>query len=114
MSYEDLDVWKRSVRLSVTLYQETCQLKDFGFRDQLTRSGLSVPSNIAEGYERGSDAEIARFLTIAKGSAGELRTQLLIGIQAGFLAPEKATQWADETNQLGRMLGALIQRHKKK
>lgn len=59
MSYEDLEVWKRSSRLSVTLYLETKEQRDFGFRNQLTRSGLSIPSNIAEGYERDSDAEIA-------------------------------------------------------
>ncbi|GAA5511092.1 four helix bundle protein [Novipirellula caenicola] len=114
MSYEDLDVWKRSARLSVTLYQETKELRDFGFRDQLTRSGLSVPSNIAEGYERDSDKEIARFLTIAKGSAGEMRTQILIGIEAGYLDKATAKRWAEEAKQLGKMLAALIQRHKRK
>jgi len=112
MSYEDLDVWKRSARLSVTLYQQTKELRDFGFRDQLTRSGLSVPSNIAEGYERDSDKEIARFLTISKGSAGEMRTQILIGIQAGYLPKVEAQQWADEAQQIGRMLAALIKRHR--
>lgn len=85
MSFEDLDVWKRSTQRSILLYQQTKELRDLGFRDQFTRSGLSVPSNIAEGFERDSDAEIARFLTIAKGSAGELRTQILIDIEAGFL-----------------------------
>jgi len=73
---------------------------------------LSVPSNIAEGYERDSNAEIARFLTIAKGSCGELRTQILIGIEAGYLDREKAMTWADEATQLGKMLGALIKRHR--
>jgi four helix bundle protein len=112
MSYEDLDVWKRSVRLSVALYQQTKELRDFGFRDQLTRSGLSIPSNIAEGFERDGHAEIDRFLTIAKGSAGELRTQILIGIEAGFLDQTAGRQWADEAQQLGRMLAALIKRHR--
>lgn len=76
MAFTDLEVWKGHrdcLRLCIKK-----GLKDFGFRDQLTRSGLSVPSNIAEGYERDSDAEIARFLQIAKGSAGELRTQIYI------------------------------------
>jgi len=114
MPYDDLDVWKRSARLSVALYRETKELRDFGFRDQLTRSGLSVPSNIAEGYERDSDKEIARFLTIAKGSAGEMRTQILIGIEAGYIEKEVGQTWANEAQQLGRMLGALIQRHRKK
>ena len=114
MSYEDLDVWKRSANLSVALYRHTKNLSDFGFRDQLTRSGLSIPSNIAEGYERDSDKEIARFLTIAKGSAGELRTQIRIGIEAGLLDREKAMHWADEALQLGRMLASLIHRHRNK
>ena len=112
MSHEDLEVWKRSARLSATLYRETRELKDFGFRDQITRSGLSIPSNIAEGYERDSDAEIARFLTIAKGSAGELRTQILIGTKAEILDQQVALEWAEEARQLGRMLGALINRHR--
>jgi four helix bundle protein len=94
------------------LYQETRSLKDFGFRDQLTRSGLSIPSNIAEGYDRGSDAEMARFLSIAKGSAGELRTQILIGIEAGDLERDEALRWADETRQISNMLGALIKRYR--
>ena len=114
MSFEDLDVWKRSARLSATLYQQTKELRDFGFQDQLTRSGLSIPSNIAEGYERDSDAEIARFLTIAKGSAGELWTQIWIGIEAGYLNKSEALVWADEARQLGRMLGSLIKRHRQK
>lgn len=100
MSYEDLEVWKRSARLSVTLHKSTGDLRDFGFRDQRTRNGLCVPSNIAEGYERDSDKEIARFLTIAKGSAGEMRTQILIGIQAGYLPIPEANTWADEAQQL--------------
>ena len=112
MGFEDLEVWKRSKRLSVSLYIETRELRDFGFRDQLTRSGLSIPSNIAKGFERDSDAEIARFLTIAKGSAGELHTQVLIGIEAQLLEPSLAVPWADEAKQLGRMLGALIKRHR--
>lgn len=112
MGFEDLDVWRRSARLSADLYKATQELRDFGFRDQLTRSALSIASNIAEGYERDSDREIARFLTIAKGSAGELRTQLYIGIEAGYLEKQIGMSWADEATQIGRILGALIKRHR--
>ena len=52
MRFEELDVWKRSARLSAEIYKKLCSLKDYGFKDQITRSGLSVPSNIAEGFER--------------------------------------------------------------
>lgn len=85
MSYENLDVWKRSVELSARLYRETTAIRDYGFRDQITRSALSIPSNMAEGYERDTDSQIANFLRIAKGSAGELRTQILIGMKAHYL-----------------------------
>ena len=111
MAFEDLDVWKRSCRLSVALYRELEAVKNWGFRDQITRSGLSVPSNIAEGFERDSGAEIARFLTIAKGSCGELITQIDIGIEAGFIARDLGMSWVKEAKEINAILGALIKRH---
>jgi len=114
MRFLDLEVWKRSARLSATLYQETKTQTDFGFRDQLTRSGLSIPSNIAEGYERDSDREKIRFLRIAKGSAGELLTQVYIGIEAGYIDRSVGKQWAEETTAISRMLGGLIRHLKMK
>jgi len=110
MSFENLEVWKRSARLSATLYQLTKDVKDYGFRDQLTRSGLSVPSNIAEGFERDSDAEIARFLTIAKGSAGECITQIYIGIEAGYLDKTFGRECTTELKEISAMLGALLKK----
>jgi four helix bundle protein len=114
MAFEDLDVWKRSARLSAEIYKATTGIKDFGFRDQLTRSGVSVPSNIAEGLERDSNNEIARFLSNVKGSAGELRTQIYIGIEARYLSKEMAHQWIDETKQLGKILGSMIKKYRLK
>jgi four helix bundle protein len=114
MSFEDLTVWKRSARLSATLYQRTKDLRDFGFRDQLTRAGLSIPSNIAEGYERDSSREKARFLAIAKGSAGELITQIYIGIEAEYIDRELGLQWISELKEISAMLGSLIKHWKSK
>lgn len=57
MKFENLEVWKRSARLSADLYKQLANLKDYGFHDQITRSGLSIPSNIAEGHERHSNKE---------------------------------------------------------
>ena len=76
MSFEDLEVWKRSARLSADIYKAMVNLKDFGFKDQITRSGLSIPSKISEGAERESIKEFINFLSYTKGSAGELRTQI--------------------------------------
>jgi len=107
-AFEKLDVWKRSCRLAVTLYQELRDSKEWGFRDQITRSALSVPSNIAEGYERNSRKEYLQFLRIAKGSCGELRTQLYIGARTGMLDPELSEELIRESCEISKMLGGLI------
>lgn len=108
--FEELDVWKRSARLSADLYKELAELKDFGFRDQITRAGLSVPSNIAEGHERNSDKELANFLNYAKGSAGELRTQMYIGMEIGYINRDTGKECVQECEEISKMLHGLIQR----
>ena len=106
--FEDLGVWKRSSRLCVELYRELKDSREWGFRDQITRSALSVPSNIAEGYERNSRKEYVQFLRFAKGSCGEMRTQLYIGMEAGLIETSRATGLIEEATAIGRMLGAMI------
>ena len=108
MEFEDLEVWKRAARLGADLYKATRELKDWGFRDQLTRAGLSISSNIAEGYERSSHRDCARFLSIAKGSCGEVRSQLYIGRDIGYIDADKAKAWIQECKELSRMISALI------
>ncbi len=104
MKCENLDVWKRACRLSVSLYQHLNQSREFGFKDQITRSALSIGSNIAEGLEKDSLAENLRYLEIAKGSVAELITQLYIGIEAGFIEKESGMAWVKESNEILRML----------
>ncbi|MCB0639302.1 MAG: four helix bundle protein [Lewinella sp.] len=110
MRFEDLDVWKRSARLSADLYKALAGLKDYGFKDQITRAGLSIPSNIAEGNERESPKEFANFLNYAKGSAGELRTQIYIGMEIGYIDREQGAQWIQQAESISKMLYALIRR----
>ena len=110
MSFEDLDVWKRSARLSADLYRVLCDCRDFGFKDQITRSALSIASNIAEGYERHSRKDRVKFLFYAKGSCGELRTQIYIGMETQFIDPETGKRWIGETHDLSRMLRGLSAR----
>ena len=106
--FEDLDVWKRSARLSADIYKTLATLKDFGFKDQITRSGLSIPSNIAEGAERVSIKEFINFLSYAKGSAGELKTQTYIGMDIGYIDKEIGMKWIQETDEIGKMLAAWL------
>jgi four helix bundle protein len=107
MNFENLDVWKRSARLSADIYKATAELRDFGFRDQLTRSGLSVPSNIAEGMSRDSLKEKRRFLDIARSSLSEARTQIYIGIDICYIQKDLGVKWLAETRELHAMLNSL-------
>jgi len=107
LNFENLEVWKRSARLSADIYKATADLKDYGFRDQLTRSGLSVPSNIAEGMTRESDKEKRRFLDIAYSSLAEVRTQIYIGVDISYIDNRTGLSWIEETKQLSAMLTSL-------
>ena len=78
MKFEDLNVWQNAIELTTEVYTELKNCKDYGFKDQVCRASVSVPSNIAEGYERQYNKEYIQFLYIAKASIGEVRTQLII------------------------------------
>ena len=75
---EDLFVWKKAILLAKEIYPLIKNLKEYALKDQIFRSSISIASNIAEGYERQTNKELIRYLYIAKGSCGELRTQLII------------------------------------
>ena len=109
---ENLDVWKRACRLSVSTYQLLQSCNDFSFRDQIKRSALSIPSNIAEGYERDSLKTCIQYLTIAKGSCGELWTQLLIGRKAGLIGSVLCRDLEKESKAISKMLYGLIKHYK--
>ena len=106
--FEDLEVWKRAVELSTQIFLETKEIRDFGFCDQLTRSGLSIPSNIAEGMERSTAADQCKFLDYARGSCGEARTQIIVGIKVGFINQSTAETWIAETKVISAMIQGLI------
>jgi four helix bundle protein len=108
VKFEDLQVWKRATQLSANIYKGLRALKDYGFRDQITRSGLSIPSNIAEGFERTTQQECLAFLSYAKGSCGELRTQIYIGNQIGYIPEEIGRAWIDEATEISSMISGLI------
>ena len=107
MKCENLEVWKMAAGLSaeIYLYFKTCT--DRGFKDQITRSGLSIPSNIAEGLERNSDKESSRFLDIALGSAAELKTQIYIGMKIEYIEMSRGKEWIDTIESVSRMINGL-------
>jgi len=107
MKCETLDVWKKSARLSADVYKAFKDSKDYGFKDQITRSGLSIPSNIAEGIEKESIKEQLRYLEIAKGSAAEFATQTYIGIDIGYINKKEGKEWIETTDHILAMITNL-------
>jgi four helix bundle protein len=106
-SFEDLDVWQRGCRLAVDVFKTFATCRNFTMQDQVQRSALSVPSNVAEGHERASDKEFVRFLNISKGSCGELRTQLYISRKLDFINKADSDRLVSESKQISAMLHGL-------
>ena len=107
MRCENLDVWKKSSRLCVDVYKYFKECKDYGFKDQITRSSLSIPSNIAEGMEKNYQKEKVRFIEIAKGSIAELETQIYIGIEIDYIKKDIGLNWIQELEEVSKMLTGL-------
>jgi four helix bundle protein len=88
-SFEDLLVWQEGIKICIEVYMQMKECCDFGFKDQIQRFSVSVPSNIAEGFERQTDKEFVQYLFIAKGFYGKLRTQLHLATELGYLDRQK-------------------------
>ncbi len=114
-TFEDLRVWQKGIELVKQIYSITRQgdfSKDFRLRDQLRRASVSIPTNIAEGFERASRREYVNFLNIAKGSAGEVRSLLRVALEIGYLNRQTYTQLHTQAVELSCMLFNQIQRIK--
>ena len=112
--FEDLQIWQRSMGFVCEIYDQFESLKDFGFKDQIQRASISVPANIAEGFERHSNKEFIRFLFIARGSAGECRTLLYLAKKLKFVDSDVAEKLIDEIRQISSMTYGLIKTRQKK
>ena len=116
--FEDLRVWQDARTQASKLYSEfgdqTAAVRDFGFRDQIQRASVSVMNNIAEGFERGYQTEFARFLKIAKGSCGEVRSMLYLAEDLGYINPEKANAYRNDSEKLSRSIASLESSVRKK
>jgi len=114
-SFKELKVWQEAKSLAITVYTLTKNgllSKDYGLREQIQRSSVSVACNIAEGYERNSNKDFIRFLLIAKGSLSELRTQLDIACSVGYITSGEFESTDDHCKKIGTMLTRLIQSRK--
>ena len=111
-SFEDLLVWKESMKLIKEIHNSLDFNKYNPLINQIFKSAISIPSNIAEGFERQTNKEYIQFLYIAKGSSAELRTQLKIASDIGKLTISEASNYRDKTKKISSMLFKLIQTRK--
>ena len=112
-TYEDLKVWRRAMDLVVCVYRCTGSFPKqdvYGLTRQMRRSSVSIPSNIAEGKGRHSRKELLQFLFHARGSLLELRTQITIASELGFLHNSDGETLTDHACEVGRLLNGLINR----
>lgn len=107
-NFEDLRIWQEAIQISIELYQSFRNCKDFGFRDQILRASVSVPSNIAEGFERNNNKEFRNFLRFSKGSAGEIRTQLMLAKAIGLMEASKADDLRNRLTALSKQIQSLM------
>jgi len=108
--FENLLVWRKARELTREIYDLTkgrAFFRDFGLRDQIRAAAVSVMSNIAEGYERDSQSEFGHFLAIAKGSCGEIRAQLYVAADQGYIDEAAFEGAAERAAEVSRMLRGL-------
>ena len=108
--FEELIAWQKARALTRDVYNFTGQgrfSKDFGLKDQMRRAAVSIMSNIAEGFERGKPSEFHQFLSIAKASCAELRSQLYIVLDAEYIDEDLFNQLMLRATEVGRIIGGL-------
>ncbi|HET6670855.1 MAG TPA: four helix bundle protein [Pyrinomonadaceae bacterium] len=109
--FEDIRSWKKSRELTKQIYEITSQgdfKRDFGLRDQIRKASVSILSNIAEGFERGGDQEFLQFLAVAKGSCGEVRAQLYVAYDQGYLARDKFELLSKSAQEVSGLISAFM------
>src|SRR5438128_11144076 len=108
--FEDFIAWQKARSLTREIYKITnlpAFSRDFGLKDQIRRSAISIMSNIGEGFERGRPSEFHQFLSIAKGSCAELRSQLYVALDAGYMNSYSFGRLMGQASEVGQILGGL-------
>ncbi len=106
--FEDIIAWKKSQELAIEIYSVFNKLKDYGFRDQICRATVSISINIAEGFERNSDADFSRFLKIALGSCSEVKSMLYLAFKLEFVDAKVEQNLVEKANEISKIIIGLI------
>ncbi len=109
--FEDIQAWQEARSLTNEIYTVSGSGqwgKDYALRDQIRRASISVMSNIVEGFERRTDTEFARFLSMAKASASEIKSQLYIAVDQGYIDQDRFNDLYEQCDKVTRYLGSFI------
>jgi four helix bundle protein len=106
--FEDIKAWQKAQEFAADIYKEFSQLSDFGFRNQITKAVVSISNNIAEGFERNSNADFSRFLYIAAGSCSEVKSMLYLAVRLNYKPTEKKNQLIETANEISKIIRGLI------
>ena len=106
--FEDIISWRKSKNLTIEIYELFRNCKDFSFRDQIQRATISIINNIAEGYERQGNKEFRKFLFIAKGSCGEVRSMLYLALELKYINNKEYDELKRECTEISKLLSGLI------
>lgn len=109
--FEQIEAWQKSRELTRRIYKASSQgefSRDFGLRDQIRRAAVSAMSNIAEGFERGGDKEFRQFLAVAKGSVGELKSQLYVALDVGLVSELQFGALYELANETSRLIAGFM------
>jgi len=106
--FEDIIAWQKAQELSLNIYRQFMDCKDYGFKDQIQRASVSIMNNIAECFERRGDKEFKHFLFIAKGSCGEVRSMLYLALSLGYISREQYAESNDLSVEISKLLSGFI------
>ncbi len=106
--FEEIISWQKGKELTLIVYKVFKSCKDFSFKNQIERASVSIMNNIAEGFERRTNKEFLNFLFIAKGSAGEVRSMLNLGLELNYIKKEDFKEMYNLTIEVSRLLSGLI------
>lgn len=106
--FEDIFAWRKAGELTMLIYKNFQNCRDFSFRDQIQRASVSIMNNIAEGFERQTNKEFSRFLYIAKGSAGEVRSMLYLAVKLGHISKENFNKFHYLSIEISKLLSGFI------
>lgn len=109
-SFKDLLVWQKSKLFTVDIYKAFSNCRDYGFRDQIQRATISIMNNVAEGYAKRSDKSFKNFLSIAKGSAAEVESMLLVAHELGYVTSAQRDHLVPSCEEVSRLLTGFIRK----